>query len=99
MVLIHPTDAATLGITDGDLVRVYSPVAEVEVAAALSDRPRRGLIVMDHGWGSRVFDPRGAATPQSFGVNRNLLIDSEPVDPLSQTPPLSSTYVGVTRLS
>ncbi len=95
VVLIHPTDAATLGIRDGDLVRVYSPVGDVEVTASLSDRPRRGFIVLDHGWGSRVFDPRGGAAPQSFGVNRNLLIAGEPVDPLSQTPALSSGYVGI----
>ena len=96
-VLIHPADAAELGIGDGDQVRVYSPVGEVEAKAALSDRPRRGVIVMDHGWGSRIFDPRGGSAPQSFGVNRNLLIDGEPVDPLSQTPAMSSTYVGIAR--
>lgn len=96
-VLIHPADAAVLGVRDGDLVRVYSPVGEVRATASLSDRPRRGLIVLDHGWGSRVFDPHGRDAPQSFGVNRNLLIDGEPVDPLSQTPAMSSTYVGVER--
>jgi formate dehydrogenase len=95
VVLVHPADAADLGINDGDLVRVYSPIGEVEVRATLSDRPRRGLIVLDHGWGSRIFDPHGGSAAQSFGVNRNLLIDGEPVDPLSQTPALSSSYVGM----
>ena len=97
-VLIHPTDAAALGIGDGDRVRVFSAVGEVELDASISDRPRRGLLVMDHGWGSRIFDPRGGAPPLSFGVNRNLLIDAEPVDPLSQTPALSSGYVGIERM-
>ena len=97
VVLIHPADASPLGISDGDVVRVYSPVGEVQAKACLSDRPRRGLIVLDHGWGSRVFDPHGYSAPTSFGVNRNLLIDGEPVDPLSQTPAMSSTYVGVAR--
>jgi formate dehydrogenase len=97
VVLIHPADAADLGVGEGDLVRVYSAVGEVEVRASLSDRPRRGVIVLDHGWGSRIFDPHGGSTPQSFGVNRNVLIDREPVDPLSQTPAMSSTYVGVAR--
>lgn len=99
VVLIHPADAADLGIADGDLVRVHSPVGAVEVRAALSDRPRRGLLVMAHGWGSRIFDPRGAAAPQVFGVNRNLLIDAEPLDPLSQTPAMSSGYVAVELVS
>lgn len=98
-VLIHPSDAADLGIGEGDLVRVHSPVGAVEVRATLSDRPRRGLVVIAHGWGSRIFDPQGTEAPQVFGVNRNLLIDGEPVDPLSQTPALSSSYVAVTLVS
>ena len=77
---------------------MFSPVGAIELAASLSERPRRGVIVVDHGWGSRVFDPRGGAEPQSFGVNRNLLVDAGPVDPLSQTSALSSSYVGVERL-
>lgn len=96
-VLINRVDAAELGIADGDRVRVFSPVGEVELTATLSDRPRRGLVVVDHGWGSRVFDPRGGAEPQSFGVNRNLLVGDD-VDPLSQTSTLSSAYVGVERV-
>ncbi len=96
-VLINTEDAAALGIADGDRVRVFSPIGEVELAAVLSDRPRRGLVVVDHGWGSRIFDPRGGAAPQSFGVNKNLLVGDE-IDPLSQTSTLSSTYVGVERV-
>ncbi|MDT5004276.1 MAG: hypothetical protein QOJ24_1452, partial [Mycobacterium sp.] len=38
------------------------------------------------------------AAPQSFGANRNLLVDGGPVDPLSQTSALSSSYVGVERV-
>jgi formate dehydrogenase len=94
-VLINPSDAAALGIGDGDKVRVFSPIGSVELDASLSDGLRRGLVVVDHGWGSRIFDPRGGREPQSFGVNRNLLIDGESIDPLSQTSTLSSSYVGV----
>lgn len=96
-VLMNSDDAAALGVADGDRVSVFSAVGEVELEAEISDRPRRGLLVLDHGWGSRVFDPRGSEPAQSHGVNRNLLIDANPVDPLSQTPALSSGYVGVRR--
>ena len=98
-VVIHPDDASSLGIRDGDRVRVHSPVGAVELAASLSDQPRPGVVIIDHGWGSRVFDPLGGSAPESFGVNRNLLVDGGPVDPLSQTPALSSTYVAVERLA
>jgi formate dehydrogenase len=97
-VLINPDDAADLGISDGDRVRVFSPVGEIVLPAAVDKMPRPGVVVIDHGWGSRVFDPRGGADPESFGVNRNLLVDGGPVDPLSQTSALNSSYVGVERV-
>ncbi|WP_066808063.1 molybdopterin-containing oxidoreductase family protein [Mycobacterium lehmannii] len=98
-VIIHPKDAADLGVGDGDLVRVFSPVGEVELTAVVNDRPRQGVIIIDHGWGSRVFDPRGQDAPVSYGANRNLLVEGAPVDPLSQTAALSSQYVGVELIS
>lgn len=93
-VLLNPSDAAALGIEDGDWVRVFSPVGSIDLNASLADGVRRGLVVVDHGWGSRIFDPRGGQEPQSLGVNRNLLVGDD-IDPLSQTSTLSSTYVGV----
>jgi formate dehydrogenase len=97
-VVIHPDDAQALGISEGDRVKVYSPVGAIELPAAVNERPRRGVVVVDHGWGSRVFDPRSGAKPESYGANRNLLIDGGPVDPLSQTAALNSSYVGVERV-
>lgn len=94
-VVIHPADAARLGITDGDRVRVHSPVGAVELTATVDDRPRPGVVVIGHGWGSRVFDPKNGSNAMVYGVNRNLLVDGDPVDPLSQTPALNSSYVAV----
>lgn len=95
-VVVHPEDAARLGIADGDRVTVRSPVGAVELSASVSEATRPGVVVIDHGWGSRVFDPHAGSAPQSYGVNRNLLVDGEPVDPLSQTSALNSSYVAVT---
>lgn len=99
LLLIHPSDASSLGISDGERVGVFSAVSRIEVTVCLSDRPRPGVLILDHGWGSRVFDPRGGGPPVSFGVNRNLLAGAAPLDPLSQTPALNSTYVGLERLA
>ncbi|MCG7610452.1 MULTISPECIES: molybdopterin-containing oxidoreductase family protein [Mycobacterium] len=96
--LVHPEDAAALGIAAGDRVRLFSPTGQLEVTATLSDRPRRGVVVLDHGWGSRVFDPRHGGAPESYGVNRNLLADRAAIDPLSQTSTLGSVYVAIERV-
>ncbi len=96
--VIHPQDAAALGIRSGDRVRVYSPVGAIELAAVVNDQPRHGVVIVDHGWGSRIFDPRQNRPAESYGENRNLLVDGTAVDPLSQTPALNSSYVGVVRV-
>jgi formate dehydrogenase len=98
-VVIHPVDAAELGICDGETVRVSSRVGEIELRATVDTQPRRGVVIVDHGWGSRIFDPRTNAAPAVYGVNRNLLVDSSEVDPLSQTAALSSSYVRVDRIA
>jgi formate dehydrogenase len=96
--VIHPEDAAQLGIAAGDLVRVNSPVGSIELPASVCDEPRRGMVLVDHGWGSRIFDPCGGAAPLSYGANRNRLIDAAKLDPLSQTPAFSSSYVNVSKV-
>jgi formate dehydrogenase len=98
MLVVHPDDAADLGIVTGDHVRVSSPSASIELDAVVSDQPRRGVLIADHGWGSRIFDPRGNGEPVCHGANRNRLIVGDKVDPLSQQPALSSSYVALERL-
>jgi formate dehydrogenase len=61
-VVIHSDDADAPGISDGDTVKVFSPVGTtpvgtIELAASVSDQPRRGVVIIDHGWGSRVSIP------------------------------------------
>jgi formate dehydrogenase len=94
-VMINPADAAARGIATGDTVRVSSPTNSVEVAALVNDAASPGVVVIDHGWGSRVFDPRGGAEPIAFGVNRNSLVSSTDIDPLSQTASLNTACVQV----
>jgi formate dehydrogenase len=92
---IHPDDAARLGIGDGDLVEISSPVGSIEVAALVTDAVRPGSVCVDHGFGSRVFDPSGGEQPAGVGANRNLLIDNRAVDPLSGTAAFNDRFVAV----
>ncbi len=97
-VVMHPEDAAELGIADGDLVRVSSSVGSIGIRAELSEQPRRGVVIMEHGWGSRTFDPRGGAEPIVHGTNRNLLVDPTEIDPISQASPMNFGWVRVDKI-
>jgi formate dehydrogenase len=79
----------------GSAFYITSPTASVQLEALVSDVVTPGVIVIAHGWGSRVFDPRGGVDPVVFGVNRNSLVSNEDLDPLSQVSPLNSTCVRV----
>lgn len=92
---VHPDDASRLGIHGGDLVEVSSPVGRIELAALVTDAVRRGSVCVDHGFGSRVFDPAGGDPPAGVGANRNLLIDNQAVDPLSGTAAFNDRFVAV----
>lgn len=94
---LHPGDAARLGVSSGDLVRVTSPAGSVDLPAAVSDAIRPGVVVIEQGWGSRVFDPAGTHEPQCFGVIRNALVTTPELDPLSQMPGLNSQPVRIER--
>jgi formate dehydrogenase len=92
---IHPEDAAALGLEDGQWAVVTSSIGSIQLPIAIVDGGRRGVVTIAHGWGSRIFDPMNGAEPLIFGVNRNLLIDRDHIDPLSQTPSLNATPVRV----
>lgn len=92
---LHPQDAAEIGVADGDLVQISSPLGSIIIPAELSDGVRRGVIAVAHGWGSGVMDPRGATPVQRYGANRNRLTSAAAVDPFSQTPALNCTPVRV----
>jgi anaerobic selenocysteine-containing dehydrogenase len=48
---IHPDDAASLGICDGQTVRVITEAGEVTVEAELTGTTRRGFVIIPHGFG------------------------------------------------
>jgi formate dehydrogenase len=78
-VVIHPDDAAALGINDGDRVKVFSPVGAIELAAAVNERPRRGAVCHRPRLGLTGFRSERRLTTGVVGANRNLLIDGGPL--------------------
>lgn len=95
---VHEDDAAELGISSGDVVRVSSPTASIDLRAVVSANPSRGTVVIEHGWGSRVFDAVSGQAPDVAGVNRNLLTPADHEDPLSNMSGFNDTRVAVRSL-
>jgi len=71
-VMIHPDDAARLGIAEGDLVRLGNHRGSVALHAHLFDGMRHGVLIAEGIW------PNGAHVE---GVGINLLIGSDPGKP------------------
>ncbi|MET0251985.1 MAG: molybdopterin-dependent oxidoreductase [Novosphingobium sp.] len=88
-------DAAGLGLTEGQRVRVRSAVGSLEVAVHMSDELAPGVALIEHGWGTRVFDPANGAASFSKGQMRNRLIDNQVLDPFSGTPRLNGMPVRI----
>ena len=58
---IDPADAARLGITDGDRVRVFNERGELHLPARVSDRVRPGVVAVPWGWWSEHHDDGATA--------------------------------------
>ena len=70
--LIHPDDAARLGVVEGALVRLGNDRGEVQVRARPLETAKPGVVVVEGNW------PSGAY-PGSVGINT--LIGADPVPP------------------
>ncbi len=96
--LMHPDDAARLGVADGAAVRVRSRVGEVEVAAELTSDMMRGVVSLPHGWGHDRDGIRLTVASRHAGVSLNDLVDDQRVDALTGNAVLNGTPVDVEPL-
>ena len=69
---IHPSDAARLGLSDGDPAEVSSETATVRVPVQLLSDLLPGTVALPHGWGHQHAAGL-SVSGQSAGVNVNLL--------------------------
>lgn len=94
---MHPDDAKSRGLAEGDTVQVTSDIGKIEVPLHISDDMRPGTVSVPHGWGHRNTGWRHAkALP---GANVNDLHDPERVDTFTGTAALNNTWVSVAATS
>ena len=83
---LHPADAATLGVKEGELVRVSSEIGSIDLPAKIlgGDEILPGLVQITHGW--------------EGGGNVNRLTFDNITDPISGFPLLTSIPVQLERI-
>ena len=91
--LLHPDDAARLGIADGDRVTVTSRVGAVTLPAHITTDIVPGVVSMPHGYGQRR-----EGRPQG-GASINDITDEQLTDALTGTPVLNGVPVTVSALA
>jgi anaerobic selenocysteine-containing dehydrogenase len=80
---LHPDDAATLGLADGDQAVVRSRVGELTVPVEVTDAIRPGVVSIPHGWGHDLEGSRMSVAQEHAGVNSNVLADEAFFDVIS----------------
>lgn len=96
-VLIHSEDAPHLGIESGEMVEVYSEFGSVYIAAEITEDMMPGTISIPHGWGHQGDRIQLANAQRNAGVNINVLIDHDRLDPLSYTAAFNGQAVAVRK--
>jgi anaerobic selenocysteine-containing dehydrogenase len=72
-VMLHPEDAAAMGVADGDRVRLGNKRGELVIHAGLFDGVQRGVVIVESIWPNEAFE-------QGMGVN--VLTGADPVAPV-----------------
>jgi anaerobic selenocysteine-containing dehydrogenase len=78
---IHPEDLAALGIDEGALVSITSPVGQITGVAEASPAMRRGIVSMAHAWGDAGED---GSQVRDIGAGTNRLVkETHDFDPIT----------------
>jgi anaerobic selenocysteine-containing dehydrogenase len=78
--LLHPADAGTRGLADGDRVRVVSRVGAIELPLEVSDEIRPGVVSIPHGFGHARPGVGWRLAAEKAGVSVNDITDPSVVD-------------------
>jgi len=91
--LVHPVDAARLGLKDGGKARIVGSAHAIETQVEISDEMMPGVVSLPHGWGHDLEGARLALAAERPGANLNAVLDDRLRDPLSGNAVLSGVPV------
>lgn len=96
-VVVHPSDAALLKISSGDMVTVRSSVGAINVEAEVSDEIMQGVLSLPQGFGmSKKSKMKIAAAKNSVSIND--ITDDLRVDTLTGNAALNGVRVNITKV-
>lgn len=81
--LVHPDDAARLGLVDGRPARVSSEAGTITVPVECTTAMMPGVVSLPHGWGHDKPGARLRVACEHAGVNSNVLAPGHLIDPIS----------------
>lgn len=93
--MIHPDDAAALGIEHGAQATVRSASGAVTLPAEVTDDMMPGTVSIPHGWGHDIPGVSMRVARAYGGASVNALTESAALDPLSGNAALSGVKVEV----
>lgn len=96
--IVHPKDAAALGLSHGEPVSVTSEAGSVEAVAEVSDEIIQGVVSLPHGWGHDRPGTRLRVASENAGTNSNLLAPGHLVDVPSGNAAVNGIPVEVRRV-
>jgi len=93
--LINDQDAQSMGIEDGQLIRVTSRVGQVEIPVETTNEIMPSVISIPHGWGHGKNDTNLSVANAHQGVSVNELTDEKFVDKLTGNAALNGVPVSI----
>ena len=97
--LVHPLDAARLGLLDGGMAQIRNGARRIDVQVEVSDEMMPGVVSLPHGWGHDLAGIRLGVAAGRPGVNLNALLDENLRDPLSGNAVLSGVAIEMVPLA
>jgi anaerobic selenocysteine-containing dehydrogenase len=94
--LVHPADAARLGLAHGARARIEAGGRAIEAEVEVSDEMMPGVVSLPHGWGHELPGARLSLAARRPGANLNAVLDEARRDPLSGNAVLSGVAVQMT---
>jgi len=97
LALVHPDDAGSRNIQDGDMATVSSRVGAIRIPVALDEGMMPGVISIPHGWGHQVEGSGLHIAKDHAGVNTNILTDDQFLDSISGNAALNGVPVSLSK--